>query len=134
MDESTKRDLLERYITAYNHFDVEGMLAVLDPDATFENYSGSELTTSAYGIDEFRHLAEHAKGFFSELVQRVISLTKANELKTWGPWTIYGTGVKTAVFLWSSVNKEHGDECRNKNVVPLRACASTLCPTHCWEM
>lgn len=75
MDESTKRDLIERYITAYNHFDVEGMLAVLDPDVAFENYSGSELTTSAYGIDEFRQLAEHAKGFFSERVQRVTSLT-----------------------------------------------------------
>lgn len=75
MDESTKRDLIERYIAGYNHFDIDGMLAVLDPDIIFENYSGSELTTSAYGIDEFRHLAEHAKGFFSERVQRVTSLT-----------------------------------------------------------
>ncbi|WP_111412245.1 nuclear transport factor 2 family protein [Billgrantia lactosivorans] len=75
MDESTKRDLIERYITAYNHFDIDGMLAVLEPDVIFENYSGDELTTSANGIDEFRQLAEHAKGFFSERVQRVSSLT-----------------------------------------------------------
>jgi hypothetical protein len=39
------------------------------------------------------------------------SLTKANKLKSWSPWAIYGAGVKTAVFLWSSVNKGHGDEC-----------------------
>ncbi|WP_104204064.1 nuclear transport factor 2 family protein [Billgrantia saliphila] len=75
MDEAMKRDLIERYIAAYNHFDVEGMLAVLDPDVVFENYSGGELTTSAIGIDEFRQLAEHAKGFFSERVQRITSLT-----------------------------------------------------------
>ncbi|MGR4068675.1 nuclear transport factor 2 family protein [Halomonas sp. LR3S48] len=75
MDESTKRELIDRYIAAYNHFDIDGMLAVLDSDITFENYSGGELTTSADGIDEFRQLAEHAKGFFSERVQRVTSLT-----------------------------------------------------------
>lgn len=75
MDESTKRDLIDRYIAAYNHFDIEGMLAVLDTSVSFENYSGDELTTSANGIDEFRQLAEHAKGFFSERVQRVTSLT-----------------------------------------------------------
>lgn len=75
MDESTKRELIERYIAAYNHFDVEGMLAVLAPDVIFENYSGEELTTSASGIEEFRHVAEHAKGLFSERVQRVTSLT-----------------------------------------------------------
>ncbi|KAA0013808.1 nuclear transport factor 2 family protein [Billgrantia pellis] len=75
MDESTKRDLIERYIAAYNHFDIDGMLAVLAPDVVFENYSGGELTTSAVGIDEFRQLAEHTKGFFSERVQRITSLT-----------------------------------------------------------
>ncbi|MFQ3787113.1 nuclear transport factor 2 family protein [Halomonas sp. A29] len=75
MDESTKRDLIERYIAAYNLFDIDGMLAVLAPDVIFENYSGSELTNSANGIDEFRQLAEHAKGYFSERVQRVTSLT-----------------------------------------------------------
>ncbi|MGR2740174.1 nuclear transport factor 2 family protein [Billgrantia sp. Q4P2] len=75
MDDSAKRDLIERYIAAYNHFDIDSMLAVLDPDIIFENYSGDELTTSASGSDEFRQLAEHAKGFFSERVQRVTSLT-----------------------------------------------------------
>lgn len=75
MDESTKRELIERYIAAYNHFDIEGMQAVLDQDVVFENYSGGELTTSSNGIDEFRQLAEHAKGFFSERMQRVTSLT-----------------------------------------------------------
>ncbi|MCE8015535.1 nuclear transport factor 2 family protein [Halomonas sp. MCCC 1A17488] len=79
MDDATKRDLIERYITAYNNFDIDGMLAVLDPGISFENYSGDELTTSANGIDEFRQLAEHAKGFFAERVQRVSSLTLSQD-------------------------------------------------------
>lgn len=75
MDESTKRNLIERYIAAYNHFDIEGMLDVLAPDVEFENYTGGELTTSASGIEEFRLLAQQAKGLFSERLQRVTSLT-----------------------------------------------------------
>ena len=31
------RALIERYVTAYNAFDVPGMLAVLHADVTFEN-------------------------------------------------------------------------------------------------
>ncbi|MCC5883052.1 MAG: nuclear transport factor 2 family protein [Halomonas sp.] len=79
MDESTKRELIERYIAAYNDFDIEEMLAVLAPDIEFENYAGDELTNSASGIDEFRLLAEQAKRFFTERLQRVTSLTFSEE-------------------------------------------------------
>ncbi len=75
MDDSTKRELIEQYIAAYNHFDIEGMLAVLAPDVSFENYTGKKLTASANGIEEFRQLAQQAKRFYSERVQRVTSLT-----------------------------------------------------------
>lgn len=62
MDESKQRELIEQYIAAYNDFDIEGMLAVLAPDVEFENYSGEELTASASGLEEFRLLAQRAKG------------------------------------------------------------------------
>ncbi|MCE8043394.1 nuclear transport factor 2 family protein [Halomonas daqingensis] len=74
MDESKQRELIEQYIAAYNDFDIEGMLAVLAPDVEFENYSGGELTASASGIEEFRLLAQRAKGLFTERFQRVTSL------------------------------------------------------------
>lgn len=74
MDDSAKRDLIERYITAYNRFDIEGMLTVLDPNVEFENYTGDQLTESATGIDEFRQLAEHAKWLFTERMQRITAL------------------------------------------------------------
>ncbi|MCE8012508.1 nuclear transport factor 2 family protein [Halomonas daqingensis] len=74
MDESKQRELIEQYIAAYNDFDIEGMLAVLAPDVEFENYSGEELTASASGLEEFRLLAQRAKGLFTERFQRVTSL------------------------------------------------------------
>lgn len=74
MSGSRQRGLIDRYINAYNAFDIEGMLALVSPDVRFENYSGDQLTASANGVDEFRHLAERAKSLFSEREQRVISL------------------------------------------------------------
>ena len=74
MTEPQKGELIRRYIGAYNAFDIEGMLALLSSDVKFENYSGSELTASADGIDEFRRLAEAAKSMFSEREQRITSL------------------------------------------------------------
>ncbi|MCE8032205.1 MAG: nuclear transport factor 2 family protein [Halomonas sp.] len=82
MDESKQRELIEQYIAAYNDFDIEGMLAVLAPDVEFENYSGEELTASASGIEEFRLLAQRAKGLFTERFQRVTSLVFNQESAT----------------------------------------------------
>lgn len=58
------RALIERYLDAYNAFDIPGMLAVLDPDVTFENVSGGQVTAAARGHEEFRALAEHAATLF----------------------------------------------------------------------
>jgi len=67
-DSSYKKELIDRYISAYNAFDVEGMLALLSPDIRFENYSGGQLTATVNGIEEFRQLA------FSEREQRVTAI------------------------------------------------------------
>jgi ketosteroid isomerase-like protein len=40
MDEAEQRDLIARYVAAYNRFDVDGMLALLTDDVRFENVSG----------------------------------------------------------------------------------------------
>ena len=58
------RALVERYVAAYNAFDVPGMLALLRPDVTFENVSAGEVTAAARGRDEFRALAERAAALF----------------------------------------------------------------------
>ena len=67
----TNRALIERYLAAYNASDVSGILAVLDPEVTFENVSGGQVTASARGRDEFRALAERGATLFSSRRQTI---------------------------------------------------------------
>jgi steroid delta-isomerase-like uncharacterized protein len=74
MQQPPPKELIDRYLAAYNAFDVDGMLALLSPDIRFENYSGDQLTAEASGIDAFRRLAEQSKALFSEREQRITAL------------------------------------------------------------
>lgn len=71
MDDSNRKSLIDRYIAAYNAFDVEGMLALLAPDIVFENFSNGQRTSTVSGVDEFRRLAEASTSLFSEREQRI---------------------------------------------------------------
>jgi len=75
LDRSRHKDLIEKFIAAYNEFDVERMVALLSPDIRFENYSGNKLTASTVGIDDFRKLAEQSKLLFAEREQSISSIT-----------------------------------------------------------
>jgi hypothetical protein len=74
LNEPLAQELIERFIAAYNSFDIKGMLRLVAADIRFENYSGDRLTAAATGIKEFRALAEHAKALFSEREQRITSV------------------------------------------------------------
>jgi ketosteroid isomerase-like protein len=74
MQQPSPKELIDRYLAAYNAFDVDGMLALLSPEVRFENYSGDQLTAEASGIDAFRRLAEQSKALFSEREQRITAL------------------------------------------------------------
>jgi ketosteroid isomerase-like protein len=65
------RALIERYLAAYNAFDVPGMLALLHPEVTFENIAGGQVTAAAQGREEFRALAEHAATLFTSRRQTI---------------------------------------------------------------
>ena len=73
MTEQEKRDLITRYLDAYNAFDVDGMVETLHPDIEFENVSGDEVNTSASGVEEFRTMAEKATEIFASRQQTVTS-------------------------------------------------------------
>ena len=73
--DSVERRLIERFIAAYNQFDVDGMIAELAPEIRFENYSGDALTVATDGIEQFRELAERSKAMFSEREQRIVSIS-----------------------------------------------------------
>lgn len=74
MTEARQKELIARYLAAYNAFDIAGMLAQLGPAVRFENYSGGQLTAEASGIDAFRRLAEQSATLFLEREQRVTNL------------------------------------------------------------
>ena len=74
MSNPTPKELIDRYLAAYNSFDIDGMLALLSPDIRFENYSGDQLTAATNGIDGFRQLAEQSRSLFSEREQRITEL------------------------------------------------------------
>ncbi|MCC7053219.1 MAG: nuclear transport factor 2 family protein [Gemmatimonadaceae bacterium] len=71
MGEAEQRDLIARFVAAYNRFDVNGMLALVADDVRFENLSAGVVTASASGAAEFRALAEQATALFREREQRV---------------------------------------------------------------
>ena len=84
MTEKEKRDLITRYLDAYNAFDVDGMIETLHPDVEFENVSGGDANTSAAGVEEFRTMAEKAAEIFASRQQTVTSFHVDDE----GPVTI----------------------------------------------
>lgn len=78
MADEERRALIERYLAAYNAFDVPAMLDLLHPEVEFRNVSNGEVTT-ADGIAQFRELAERAATLFSSRRQTLTRYTAADD-------------------------------------------------------
>lgn len=70
MSENSK-EIIERYIEAYNSFDIEGMLRLLHEGVLFRNYSNGEMDTEVRGIQELRVLAEKSAKIFLSRCQTI---------------------------------------------------------------
>jgi ketosteroid isomerase-like protein len=66
--------LIERYIQAYNTMDVEGMLATLHSDITFQNISNGELNLTTRFIKTFKTWAGETVHQFRERKQTIIGM------------------------------------------------------------
>ena len=71
MENEEMQRLIERYLSAYNTFDIQGMLDVLDEDIRFLNIAQGVVTTETQGIPDFRALAEQSVQIFSERRQTI---------------------------------------------------------------
>lgn len=71
------RALIERYIDAYNRIDVDAMLATMDSEVIFENYSAGVLSVRTAGIHELRYLAENSRYLFSARHQTITAYSEA---------------------------------------------------------
>ena len=65
------REVIGRYLAAYNSFDVAGMLDLLHPNIEFRNVANGEVTAAARGREEFRALARRAVTLFTSRRQTV---------------------------------------------------------------
>jgi len=82
MENHDKKSLIERYIRAYNGFDVNGMVAILHPECSFQNISGGQINASAKGIAQIRELAEKSESLFSSRSQTITSYQSEAEAVT----------------------------------------------------
>ena len=66
-----KRQLIEKYILAYNSFDIDGMMSLLHSEIKFKNISDGEVNATATGKNEFRAVAEQSKTVFKSRKQTI---------------------------------------------------------------
>ncbi len=78
MDNKDKQALINRYLQAYNAFDIEGMIRTVSDNIEFENISQGEVNAYSKGVHEFRELAEQGQFLFTSREQ---SITAIKELK-----------------------------------------------------
>lgn len=79
MTTDEKRALIDRYLDAYNAFDVDGILDTLHPEVAFKNVADGEVTASASGTDEFRTMVEKAAEIFATRTQTITSATERED-------------------------------------------------------
>ncbi|HEU0297416.1 MAG TPA: nuclear transport factor 2 family protein [Anaerolineales bacterium] len=71
MNEREKESLVQRYVRAYNDFNIDGMMALMHPECRFQNVSGGEVNASTTGVQQLRELAEKSKDLFSARRQTI---------------------------------------------------------------
>jgi len=72
MADSLLQSNVERFIAAYNSFDLDGMAALLHPDIVFRNGSGGTVTAETKGLAAFRELAGKSASLFSAREQKPV--------------------------------------------------------------
>ena len=82
MNEEEKRVLIDKYLQAYNTFDIEGMLAAVTTDIEFRNMAQGEVNAQATGKEDLRRLAEQSKGLFSSRKQTLTRFAEHDDRAT----------------------------------------------------
>ncbi len=73
----SEKEIVEKFITAYNSFDIDSMLKWLHPEIKFKNISGGEVNAMTSGMEEFELLARQSSYLFKERQQKIISIAEA---------------------------------------------------------
>lgn len=71
MDPSEQDALIAHYVTAYNAFDIQGMVEPLHEEVVFRNISNGVVTHESTGLAAFTAQAKAAAAFFSSRHQEI---------------------------------------------------------------
>jgi hypothetical protein len=71
MKQQEMKDIIDKYIQAYNSFDIDGMLTLMHNDVEFKNVSGGNINLTTNSIKELRSAAEQAKSIFESRYQKI---------------------------------------------------------------
>lgn len=67
------KNTIESYIAAYNDFDIDGMVALVQAEVVFKNVADGEVNAVAVGVEQFQELANKSKTMFSSRHQKAIN-------------------------------------------------------------
>lgn len=79
MQSEMKRDLIVRYLQAYNCFDLDGMISTLSQNIEFENVRKGMSESSSKGIPAFSELTSKAALVFSQRNQTILELEEKED-------------------------------------------------------
>lgn len=80
MKNEKQKALIDRYLAAYNSFDIDAMIALIHPGIVFKNVSGGEINAEAVGTEQFRKMANQSKEMFSSRRQQANNLNSDDGL------------------------------------------------------
>lgn len=80
MQNEMKRDLIVRYLQAYNCFDLDGMLTTLSDEIEIENVRKGKLESATKGIAAFSELTSKAALVFSQRTQTILELDEQEQM------------------------------------------------------
>jgi len=72
----TNKEIILKFINAYNSLDVETMLQCLHCEIKFKNISNGEANVSIKGINQFEELARQSLSLFSQREQKIIKYSE----------------------------------------------------------
>lgn len=74
-----KTALIKKYIAAYNDFDIEGMVEVLDSNVHFQNIVEGEVNLSLLGKTAFKEQAIQAAAIFESRKQTILAINELDD-------------------------------------------------------
>jgi len=79
ISDADKKKVVDRYVEAYNSFDIDNMMNLMHPLVEFRNISQGQVTVSTSGADELRALADESTRIFSSRRQTVTRFSSEGE-------------------------------------------------------